>query len=323
MHCGVDEAGRGSVMGPLVVGVVSVESDELHLFRNADSVFHGLRHCRQRDVIVVGENGIRQCPASQQELHCLAGFVRRGYAVDQELVPERDSFSAEQFSDDGCPSRIQGVGDERVISASLALQNLKQTFISILHVGKTAEGIIVARLLPADSGIKPDTGSSAIELIFLVPEDEIRLLLPQQHPERVRGCQTPECSRSIPFRSPEQIFFRQRKIEDFCFPDPIEFLQHVIFKAVPETAQTRTRSQEAHPVESLFQHPVCHLSEPVRIGNGFLGGIRLTHQFIRIPIPSSLRKIVVQEVSAFTAAEEAMARQRPGKLRCRKLRGRF
>ena len=75
--------------------------------------------------------------------------------------------------------------------------------------------------------------------------------------------------------------------------------------------------------ESLFQHPVCHLSEPVRIGNRFLGGIRLTHQFIRIPIPSSLRKIVVQEVSAFAAAEEAMARQRPGKLRCRKLRGRF
>ncbi len=28
MHCGVDEAGRGSVMGPLVVGTVSVETDE-------------------------------------------------------------------------------------------------------------------------------------------------------------------------------------------------------------------------------------------------------------------------------------------------------
>lgn len=28
MHCGVDEAGRGSVMGPLVVGAVSVETDE-------------------------------------------------------------------------------------------------------------------------------------------------------------------------------------------------------------------------------------------------------------------------------------------------------
>lgn len=28
MHCGVDEAGRGSVMGPLVVGAVFVESDE-------------------------------------------------------------------------------------------------------------------------------------------------------------------------------------------------------------------------------------------------------------------------------------------------------
>lgn len=28
MHCGVDEAGRGSVMGPLVVGAVFVEADE-------------------------------------------------------------------------------------------------------------------------------------------------------------------------------------------------------------------------------------------------------------------------------------------------------
>lgn len=28
MHCGVDEAGRGSVMGPLVVGAVFVDSDE-------------------------------------------------------------------------------------------------------------------------------------------------------------------------------------------------------------------------------------------------------------------------------------------------------
>lgn len=28
MHCGVDEAGRGSVMGPLVVGAVFAESDE-------------------------------------------------------------------------------------------------------------------------------------------------------------------------------------------------------------------------------------------------------------------------------------------------------
>lgn len=28
MHCGVDEAGRGSVMGPLVVGAVSVDTDE-------------------------------------------------------------------------------------------------------------------------------------------------------------------------------------------------------------------------------------------------------------------------------------------------------
>ncbi len=29
MHCGVDEAGRGSVMGPLVVGAVSVEDDSV------------------------------------------------------------------------------------------------------------------------------------------------------------------------------------------------------------------------------------------------------------------------------------------------------
>ena len=28
MYCGVDEAGRGSVMGPLVVGAVFVESDD-------------------------------------------------------------------------------------------------------------------------------------------------------------------------------------------------------------------------------------------------------------------------------------------------------
>ena len=28
MYCGVDEAGRGSVMGPLVVGAVLVESDD-------------------------------------------------------------------------------------------------------------------------------------------------------------------------------------------------------------------------------------------------------------------------------------------------------
>ena len=28
MHCGVDEAGRGSVMGPLVVGAVFIETDE-------------------------------------------------------------------------------------------------------------------------------------------------------------------------------------------------------------------------------------------------------------------------------------------------------
>lgn len=28
MHCGIDEAGRGSVMGPLVVGVVFTESDD-------------------------------------------------------------------------------------------------------------------------------------------------------------------------------------------------------------------------------------------------------------------------------------------------------
>ncbi|MBO4798103.1 MAG: ribonuclease HII, partial [Candidatus Methanomethylophilaceae archaeon] len=28
MYCGIDEAGRGSVMGPLVVASVSAESDE-------------------------------------------------------------------------------------------------------------------------------------------------------------------------------------------------------------------------------------------------------------------------------------------------------
>ncbi len=72
MHCGVDEAGRGSVMGPLVVGIVSVETDEVLMsigVKDSKKLSPRRREAMYEEIVAVSDWGVVVATAEDVDAH--------------------------------------------------------------------------------------------------------------------------------------------------------------------------------------------------------------------------------------------------------------